>query len=204
MPGLYEIRWLSDGRVVRYAGSRGNYYELSETVHLDLHSWPVWCHPCGKISDGENLSSIAEIDEQIRDLNDPSSILYRATRYGTIELLAGGGAAFLEKQLAELKLRRQWRVSRRSPPKCIRCGSADIVEIPHGVPIPNPRGAGYVQLCCVGMCSTDFNEWFFTPEGDRVPHHTRPTYWRHLDLDRPRPRRGLLEWLRSRVERELP
>jgi hypothetical protein len=34
------------------------------------------------------------------------------------------------------------------------------------------------------MCSTDFNEWFFTPEGDRIPRDTKPTYWHHPVLDK--------------------
>ena len=50
---------------------------------------------------------------------------------------------------------------------------------------------------CVGMCSTSFNEWFFTPEGDRIPRDTRPTYWHHPELDKPEHQKRFQDWLRS-------
>jgi|GEM_PF-4983383 len=57
-----------------------------------------------------------------------------------------------------------------------------------------------IQIDCVGMCSTSFNEWFFTPEGDRIPRDTQPTYWHHPELDKPHHRRGLMKWLRSKAK----
>src|SRR5947207_1283413 len=127
MPGIYKIRWLPDGQTENFAGSRGNYYEFSETDRLDLHSSPVWCHRCSKITHGEDLSTLENIDKQIRDLHDPSSKLYRMTRHGILDEI-GKGEEFLEVQLDELEPRRRWRVSRKSPPKCIHCGSIEIVE----------------------------------------------------------------------------
>jgi len=130
MPALYEIRWLPDGPIEQFAGSRGNYYEFSESDRLELHSVPVWCHRCAKITDGEYLSTLEEIDKQTRDLNDPTSQLYRMTRHGTLDELFGKGDEFLQDRLAELQRRRwgAWRGSRppnvsiAAPPKsqCFR------------------------------------------------------------------------------------
>jgi hypothetical protein len=183
MPAMYEIRWQPDGPMEQFAGSRGNYYEFAESDHLDLYSVPVWCHRCGRITDGENLSSVEEIEKQISELNDSSSQLYRMTRHGVLDKWFGKGDEFLQNRLTELLRCRRWRESRKEPPKCIHCGTTDILEFPIGVPVPSPRGDGEVQIDCVGMCSTRFNEWFFTPEGDRIPRDTRPTYWHHPDLD---------------------
>lgn len=72
--------------------------------------------------------------------------------------------------------------------------------LPEGVPVPHPHGDGMIQIDCVGMCSTSFNEWFFTPEGDRIPRDTQPTYWHHPELDKPHHRRGLMKWLRSKAK----
>jgi hypothetical protein len=182
MPAFYEIRWLPNGPTEAFAGSRGNYYEFSESDRLDLHSVPVWCQRCAKITQGEHLSTIEEIDKDIRDLNDPTSQLYRMTRHGTLDELTGKGHEFLQDRLAELRRRRSWRMARKSPPKCIRCGSTEVIMFPEGVPVPNPNGEGMIQVDCVGMCSTAFNEWFFSPEGDRIPRDTQPTYWHHPGL----------------------
>lgn len=200
MPGYYEIRWLPDGRTEKFAGSRGNYYEWSESDRLDLDSVPVWCRQCGRISHGENLSTVEEIDKEIRDLNDPSSAKYRMTRHGVLDKLLGTGEKFLNERIAELRRRRRWREERKSPPKCIRCGTTEILELPIGVPVPNPQGDGEIQVDIVGMCSTDFNEWFFTPEGDRIPRDTRPTYWHHPELDKPEHRGRIMGWIRSKMK----
>jgi hypothetical protein len=194
---MYEIRWLPNGTTEPFAGSRGNYYEFSESDRLDLYSVPVWCHRCRRITDGEDLSTVEEIDKQIRDLNDPSSELYRMTRHGLVNELLGKGEELLEERLAELQRRRRWRKSRQSPPKCIHCGTSEILALPMGVPVPNPLGDGEIQVDCVGMCSTSFNEWFFTPEGDRIPRDTQPTYWYHPELDKPEHRKRFQEWLAS-------
>src|SRR5688500_1465055 len=151
MPALYEIRWLPDGPTERFAGSRGNYYEFSEFDRLDLHSVPVWCCRCARITHGEDLSTLEEIDQQIRDLHDPKSQLYRMTRHGASERLLGKGEEFLQEQLAERRRRRRWRQSRKSPPKCICCGSTEISRLPIGKPVPNPGGAGQLEVHCVGM-----------------------------------------------------
>jgi hypothetical protein len=197
MPGFYEIRWLPSGRTEKFAGSRGNYYEFSESDRLDLHSEPGWCHHCGKVTHIENLSTVDELDKQIRDLNDPSSELYRMTRHGVLDELLGKGDKFLNDRIAEIQRRRRWREERKSPPKCIHCGTTEIVELPIGMPVPVPHGEGQVQIDCVGMCSTNFNEWFFTPEGDRIPRDTRPTYWHHPELDKPKHKKRFQKWLRS-------
>lgn len=197
MPAYYEIRWLPEGRTEKFAGSRGNYYEFSASDRLDLHSVPVWCRVCARITHGENLSTVDDIDKQIRDLHDPSSQLYRMTRHGLMDRNFGNGEELLQERLSKLERRRRWRVSRQSPPKCIRCGTTEIVGLPMGEPIPNPGGAGHLQIDCVGMCSTSFNEWFFTPEGDRIPRDTRPTYWYHPELDKPEHRERFQKWVRS-------
>src|SRR3954452_21170498 len=106
MPGLYEIRWLPNGPTETFAGSRGNYYEFSESDRLDLHSAPVWCHRCATITHGEDLSTVEEIDRQIHDFNDPSSDLYRMTQNSLLAEL-GHGDEFRLKQMAELQRRRR-------------------------------------------------------------------------------------------------
>ena len=188
MPVFYEIRWLLEGRTQKFAGSRGNYYEFTGSDRLDLHSVPAWCHRCSNITHGEDLSTVEEIDKQIRDFDDPASDLYRLAQNTLLSEL-GHGDEFRRERIAELQRRKHWRQARRSPPKCIRCGTTEIVLLPIGVRVPNPAGDGEIQVDCVGMCSTSFNEWFFTPEGDRIPRDTRPTYWHHPESDKPENRK---------------
>jgi hypothetical protein len=68
-------------------------------------------------------------------------------------------------------------MGRESPPKCLECGSTEIVVFPVGGRVKNPTGSGRVEITITGHCSTSFNNRFYTPEGDRIPRDTKPTYW---------------------------
>lgn len=183
MPAMYEFRFLPEGRVQRFAGSRGNYYEFPDGSRIDVQTTPAWCRRCGKLSDGESIESLEQIDRELADLHDPCSELHRVTARGALHQLLGGGDEFLRKMIEHKRKRRLWREGRVSPPRCIACGTTDIFIFPFDQPAPNPAGPGTVELRCVGMCSTSFNEWFFTPEGERIPRDTQPTYWHHPALD---------------------
>src|SRR3954464_3841456 len=170
MPGFYEIRWLPDGRTEKFAGSRGNYYEFEDNSHLDMETTPVWCRRCGNVTHGEQIEPQAEIDKKLADLHDPNSELYRFTQRSLLpeldELMPRD--KFRLDMIEKTKKRRWWRGQRRADPKCIVWGSTDIFVFPINEIVPHPAGPGTVEVSMVGMCSTNFNEWFFTPEGDRI------------------------------------
>ena len=199
MPAFYQITFLPQGRVVEFAGCRGNYYEFDDGSHLDLHTTPAWCHPCGKITHGEELETLEDIDRQLADLRNPRSDLYRFLARDFNHEYKDLGEAFTLKHSEERLQRRRWRAARVSPPRCIHCGSTDVVVFPVDQPVRNPAGPGTVEVSIKGMCSTSFNEWYFTPEGERIPRDTQPTYWHHPELDAESKKAGgPLEWLRKR------
>jgi hypothetical protein len=184
MPGLYEIEFFPESRKEQMAGSRGNYYEFEDGSHLDLRSQPVWCCTCGNFSHGERIETLAELDRQIADLDDPTSMISQLNAASRLNEL-GEGENFRRAQIKDFTERRHWREKRSSPPKCICCGSTAIIIFEMGKSYPNPSGSGEVVVNLVGMCSTEFNEWFFTPEGDRIPRDTTPTYWHFPGTERP-------------------
>jgi hypothetical protein len=201
MPGFYEIRWLPDGGTEKFAGSRGNYYEFEDGSRLDMETTPVWCRHCGKVMHGEEIESLADIDKNLADMNDPNSAVYRITRRSLIpelDRLMPKDNLRLD-MIEKAKKRRLWREQRRAGPKCIVCGSTDIFVFPMNQQVAHPAGAGTVEVSFVGMCSTSFNEWFFTPEGDRIPRDTRPTYWHHPELDKPEHRGRFIGWIQSKI-----
>ena len=53
----------------------------------------------------------------------------------------------------------------------------EIAVLPEGQEVSIPTGPGSVILSVSGLCSTSFNNRFYTPEGDRIPRDTKPTYW---------------------------
>ena len=175
MPAVYQIQFTPSGETQEYFGSRGDSYELEDGTHIDVRSQPVWCRRCGEFTDGESIERLDEIDQQIADLQDPRSELYRLTRD---TLPTADGRPRLRPHFTKLlRQRRRWLMDRESPPKCLECGSTDILVFPVGERAGNPIGPGWVEITITGHCSTSFNNRFYTPEGDRIPRDTKPTYW---------------------------
>jgi hypothetical protein len=202
VPAFYALTYQPDGRVERFAGSRGNYYEWTDGTRLEMDTTPAWCHACAAVRHGEQLQTVEELDQQIAALHDPRSELYRSRAKDYNGEHKDLGEAFARRYRAPLEQRRVWRAARASPPRCTACGSTDLYIYPLDVTVPNPAGEGSVTVRVLGMCSTDFNEWFFTPEGDRIPQDTKPTYWRHVsELVRPRFARRLLRLWFGRAAR---
>jgi hypothetical protein len=173
MPAVYQIRFLPGDEIREVYGSRGDYYELENGTQIDLRSSPVWCPRCNDFTDGESFDTLEEIDQQIADLRDPTSELFRFCQDTATGSLGVTGIRFI----TILQKRRIWRMGRKSPPKCLDCGSTEIVLLPEGQRVANPIGAGWIELTVSGHCSTSFNNRYYTPQGDRIPRDTKPSYW---------------------------
>lgn len=127
MPAMYEIEYMPEGRVERFFGSRGNYYEFEDGSRLDMHTTPVWCRQCGDFRHGEEIETIQDIDKRIADLHDPSAFAYQMCFNSLYHETTGKGDEFRRKLVEDLVRRRRWREHRVSLPRCIHCGSTDIV-----------------------------------------------------------------------------
>ncbi len=174
MPGMYEITLLPEKEVHCFYGTRGNYYQLPDGSKLDVHGNPVWCRQCQTFSEVEWLQSVPELEQAIADYSDVSS-----AKSQRILQLSGlrDKAASLAKRLAERTTRLQWRGGRISPPKCLECGTTNVVDLGSGQEIVSPCSPGTLTIELVGMCSTAFRNYFYTPEGDRMSTQTQPSRW---------------------------
>jgi hypothetical protein len=166
MPAFYRITFLPEGRTQDFAGSRGNYYRFVGGAEIQLYSDPVWCERCAKVTHGEKIESVQEIDKRIADLERLAAEIRREMTRPPLPTPDAPGDRHQQEQIAELKLRREWRMRRGSPPKCLVCGSTAIVPLKHGRPVR--IAAGTVRCDCVGMCSTSFNQWYYSSEGDLI------------------------------------
>ena len=170
MPGFYRLTFLPESRIQDFHESRGNYYRLNDGSEITLEGKPVWCDRCGKVTEGEVIESIEKIDERIANLERlAAEIRLEMTRPPPPDLKAPGDR-FQREQILELELRREWRKRRQTPPRCILCGCTQIVPLEHAKPVR--VGDISIVLEMVGMCSTGFNMWYFTPEGERIREMT--------------------------------
>lgn len=186
MPAWYEIRFSDLDGTIDWYGSRGFYYEFADGTNIGLHPTIAWCCKCSAFVDAEWIPALDYIENELVELHTPGSMAYESHTSTEPPFdkspFKERRARIFEEAKTEAALRIDWRKKRISPPKCLICGSLEIkfpdddngtVEIP---------GRGTAKVECCGMCSTEFCNWFYTPEGDRIPRETKPTYW-HLPED---------------------
>jgi len=174
MPGMYEITLLPEKEVHRFCGTRGNYYQLPDGSKLNVHGKPAWCRQCQAFLEAEWIQSVPELEKAITDYSDIDST--ESQRVLQLSFVRDK-AESLARRLSERTIRLQWREGRAAPPKCLECGTTDVIDLGDGQEIASPCSPGTLTICWVGMCSTAFRNYFYTPEGDRILMETQPTRW---------------------------
>lgn len=92
-------------------------YCLSDGNELGLERRLARCHDCRGVVEADRLASLEEIDEAIQRTLDREPLLLEG-----LALIS----RTVDEELQELNLIRNWRLQRRSPPKCLECGSTAI------------------------------------------------------------------------------
>ncbi|MCE9527274.1 MAG: hypothetical protein K8R36_14605 [Planctomycetales bacterium] len=107
----------------------------------------------------EHVPSLAELEVELdRCLNPSVDDLKMWEIYGVT----------VEEQVQEARKRIEWRLARKSPDKCLGCGSTKIVIIPHAGEFRHPNTGERVVVVSRGFA--DAGEWRakFTTEGDVI------------------------------------
>ena len=162
MAAYYEIKLRPEGTFIEFYGSEGNRYLLEDGTFLRINATPAWCRVCQKITEGEHIEPMAEIDQQLADLEDEKSRLYQVAQSD------GAGPEFRLEVIAETSKRRKWRERRMAAPKCLHCGTTDILVLPLGEEIASPSSSGTLILEFAGFASVAFSDGLFSAEGDRL------------------------------------
>lgn len=154
----YEITFMPGRRTIRFTGSDFNYYRLPDGNEIGLASRPIWCDGCAKVSHGEAIPSLSDIDQAIASLKRLAGEIRRE--------IDPEGDGSQQDQIAELSLARTWRSLRQSPPRCMVCGSCNIISLEQNKPIRT--GNDTILLKAVGLIDTICGSSYFTAEGERI------------------------------------
>jgi hypothetical protein len=166
MPAYFQIQWLPEDRIQDFCAWGGLYYVMADGQTTLLLTQPVWCRNCMRITQGELLGPASDWDQKIVELqNEIKDNLSRGF---------GNGDSGPEKRLANYINQRRLRMERKSPPRCIECGSADCVVFPQGQEVPSPKGHGRVVVRQVGMCDNGYRYWYYSQEGERMWDYKKP------------------------------
>lgn len=95
----------------------GNWCYLLGDAYCSARTRPIWCNTCASLTSGEYIPSVEECREALERTRHSIDCDDDSQRQRFIE--------FASNQL-------KWRISRRSDPKCLGCGSHDIRFLPIG------------------------------------------------------------------------
>jgi len=104
-------------------------YLLDSDHHIDHHRASAWCADCNRIEDVEDIPKPATIDAEL--LAEEQSA--RATVVGRLKDKVGlpmsSERRWAHKRMMSLRLKKEWLRQRCSPPRCLSCGSTEIVNV---------------------------------------------------------------------------
>lgn len=136
-------------------------YRLPDGSTLSIGQQPAWCWACRAFVLAEELSSIASLEEEIHRLEaaDPEALR-------TWAFVSNGEP--VQDRITELHRRIEWRRGRISPPRCLHCGTLEIVPIPWTGEFPHPQTGERVIVVSSGWA--DAAPWIadFSPEGEQL------------------------------------
>jgi hypothetical protein len=133
------------------------YWRLDHEVELALESDAAWCHRCQDFVMTERLPTIAAIEEKLKLLADEST-----------------DSRLQSKRVERWRVIREWRINRKSPPRCLVCGSMFGV-VPLGEDCDkHPGNPARPISTTIGhyfeMFPTKIKAVYYDAEGNRLPN----------------------------------
>jgi len=139
-------------------------YCLEDGISLHIRQQAAWCPHCRRFALAEDISSVEELEEELRRFRFPDS--------KTLEMWAFvSNGAPISEMIQDLERRIEWRKKRQSPPHCLECGGIGSVPVPGSGEFVHPETG---EKVVVGSCGwADDGPWIadFSPEGEILPRN---------------------------------
>lgn len=121
---------------------------------LPVDQQPAWCPACLCFVLAERLPEVAELERSL-------AAVLGGERKQQLDVLGRS----VEQEASELTRRIAWRRGRRSPPRCLHCGSDDVTPLPIANDFSHPATGERVVVTSSGFAV--MRTWVaeFSPEG---------------------------------------
>lgn len=145
-------RWQFElaGALYRLTMKTPRAYVLDDGSRLPVIAWPAWCERCRQVTEAEHILSAAE---EAKEVDEAENLLVHAEDFRIHHRPVPREGRLAYQSMPELRARRRWLAARRSPPKCLECGSVDVVSIWPGPEVEIPgrgtcvgRFVGFIDL----------------------------------------------------------
>jgi hypothetical protein len=97
-------------------------YRLPDQSLLGIEQEAAWCEECRSFGSAEFIPSIEDLNARVQELQTPTQ--KHLFIYQTQEAIIGA--------IDQLRTRMRWRAARKSPARCLACGSTAITPVRFG------------------------------------------------------------------------
>lgn len=137
-------------------------YRLPDGSRLHVRQRECWCPRCDCFVFAEDVPSLTDLEAELARLMNPDEELHQVLTFLEVTI---------ENQIAETQARIEWRRNRKTPPKCLHCGSTNITILPNvreSEEFRHPKTGQRVVVAGRGF--SDAAPWRaeFTAEGDII------------------------------------
>jgi hypothetical protein len=149
-------------------------YKLCDDDHgITIRQTFAWCEACRHVVHAERLEDLSVLKSEFDHYTVQGEEFY-----SWMGLSRGSDwREERERHLNNLRRRIEWRESRANPPKCLECGSTNVLVFPETdddndeceqePEINHPDCDGRLRVPCVGFALS--RDWvFYTPDGDKI------------------------------------
>ena len=146
-------------------------YVLDDGETVRIERTFAWCSECSEVTWVEEISSLEELSRERAALDHPNNettayIQSLVSRYNTFD-------AILQRMKRDLELRIKWRELRQSEPRCLSCGSMEILPSIRGETrsgndkweLPCVSCNGIIRVVQEPVLCLDRGWIHYTPEG---------------------------------------
>jgi hypothetical protein len=159
--GVVELRYVDSDRSDWVFFSSYYDYRLADGSKLHVVQRVAWCRTCRRFVLAEEVPSTETLQEEID--------LYRSGDRERLErwaFISNGAPVAL--RIAELTRYVEWRLGRKSPPRCLECGWVELSPVPMDREFPHPETGERVIVGVNGFADTPSQPAEFSPEGERL------------------------------------
>jgi len=151
-----------------------HFYRLTNDLEIPILIDTGWCDQCNKVVMAEKLLSTAEIESELERCGVGKKYAlgwwgengyWRSLR---MSLLWSNKSLSREAYILAVQSIREWRKTRRCPPKCLSCSSVHVQSIPIESAFPHPRCSGLISCTEFFMASTVWDIKQYSAEGELI------------------------------------
>jgi hypothetical protein len=167
MAWIHELKFQPSGTIEEITSHKGYSYVLPDGRRAAMKQQYVWCFGCNGLSWAEDLPTLEEAEEIVRNWEGPTSQSpgqhpEAVKSPDEVRWIVDGRVVSADTWLDLLRVRTE-------PCHCTKCGCTEFAIIPHGKEFALPDGSGTVTMKCTGHASMRIMPKYFTPNGHRMP-----------------------------------